>query len=130
MEYFEYTQPNPSEKQGKLSKKGDCVIRAFAIAFGITWLEAYDILAERARRTYNVPNDNLNYKGYLDENGYQKVDIKNGTKRHTAKSFAKSHKEGAYILRLAGHLAACVDGKIRDTWDCGDKSVYLAYKIK
>lgn len=123
------TQPNPTEK-GKKSKKGDCVIRAFAIAFGMSWLEAYDELSERARRTYNIPNDNINWKGYLEERRYYTVDIKLGTKRHTARTFAESHREGVYILRLAGHVVACVDGKLRDTWNCGNKSVYMAFKIK
>ena len=38
----------------------------------------------------------------------------------TAKEFALTHPNGTYILRLAHHLSAIVDGKIRDTWDCGE----------
>lgn len=34
-DYFEFTQPNPTE--GKRCRKPDCAIRAFAIAAELTW---------------------------------------------------------------------------------------------
>ena len=43
---------------------------------------------------------------------------------------AETHPTGSYILRMAGHLSSCVDGVILDTWDCRDKCVYNAYKVR
>lgn len=31
---------------------------------------------------------------------------------------------------MAKHLSCCIDGKINDIWDCSDKCVYNAWKIK
>lgn len=44
--------------------------------------------------------------------------------------FCNPHPTGSYILRMAGHLSSCVDGVILDTWDCRDKCVYNAYKVR
>lgn len=68
---FEPTQPNPTEKVGRATKKADCVVRAFSIVTGYSWLESFDILAEHARRTYNMVNDPLNYYEVFRERGYK-----------------------------------------------------------
>lgn len=55
----------------------------------------------------------------------------------TIDQLEKTHKEndvygnpnGRYILSLANHLCAVVDGKIRDGWNCGDKCIYKIYII-
>ena len=41
--------------------------------------------------------------------------------------FCKKFPNGSYILRMAGHWSACVDGVIYDTWDCSEKCVYNAW---
>lgn len=52
--------------------------------------------------------------------------IKKGNKRPTVAGFATEHKKkkkkGAYILKVANHVVAVVDGIYYDTWDSGDKS--------
>ena len=45
-------------------------------------------------------------------------------------AFAKAHKEGRYVLRMSNHLSVLVDGCIYDTWDCSDKFVYKAWRVK
>jgi hypothetical protein len=52
-----------------------------------------------------------------------------GEKRKTAEEFAKSNPKGRFILGLASHLCAVVDGKIRDGWNCGYKCIYKIYII-
>ena len=63
--------------------------------------------------------------------GFEYVGISNkkGTTRPTVESFTKEHKEGTYILRVANHIVASVDGMYYDTWDSGHKSLY-GYWIK
>ena len=128
-DYFEFTQPNPTE--GKKCNKPDCVIRAFAIAADITWQESFDILSQIAREDYNVPNAKGVYEKVFAQRGYKVVTLKAkaGEKRKTAEEFAKSNPKGRYILSLASHLCAVVDGKIRDGWNCGHKCIYKIYII-
>lgn len=130
--YFNVEQPNPTEGIRK-SRKSDCVIRALAIAAGITWIESFDLLCDCARKVYEIPNAPGTYEQVFKELGY-KADgfgrTKKGTKRITAKQFALSHKKGTYILSLANHLTCVKDGKIRDAWNCGDKCVYKYWVVK
>ena len=128
-DYFEFTQPNPTE--GKRCKKPDCVIRAFAIAANLSWQESYDILSALARENYDVPNSQNIYEKAFAQRGYKKISMKpiKGEKRKTAEDFAKSNPKGRYILGLASHLCAVVDGKIRDGWNCGYKCIYKIYII-
>ena len=53
---------------------------------------------------------------------------KKGSKRPTVDSFAKDHPNGSYILSVANHVVAVVDGKYYDTWDSGYKSLYGYYE--
>jgi hypothetical protein len=39
------------------------------------------------------------------------------------------YSKGSYILQFAGHVAACVDGVIYDTWNPSSKCVYTAHRI-
>lgn len=130
VDYYEFTQPNPTE--GKKCTKGDCVIRAFAIASNKTWLESFDNLSKMAREAYSMPNSQEVYEKVFAQMGYksQSVKVVKGQKRMTAKDFALSHPKGVFILRLAHHICAVVDGKIRDAWDCGRKCVYKVYVVK
>ena len=52
-----------------------------------------------------------------------------GKVRMNGDRFTRAYPKGRYILNMAGHWTACVDGKIYDTWDCRDKCVYTAYKM-
>lgn len=65
-DYFEFTQPNPTE--GKRCRKPDCVIRAFAITAELTWQEAYDVISKIAREYYDIPNSQNVY-----EKDYEKL---------------------------------------------------------
>lgn len=107
-------------------------MRALAIAGGMTWLEAFDMLSKVARETYNMPNVPGTYEKVFQNLGYKAIKrgrIEKGTRRDTAKGFALSHKTGTYILSLANHLTCVKDGKIRDAWNCGDKCVYKVWEV-
>ena len=67
------------------------------------------------------------YEKYLEEVKkfkYQGISNKKGTRRPTVKSFANTHRNGTYVLRLAHHLVTVVDGFYYDTWDSGEYSLY------
>lgn len=124
---FKYTNPNPTAAKKRTMKwdKGDCVIRALALSTSISWLDAYDYLSERGRRDYATPNDSLLSKKWFVEGGgvWTACKAEKGKKRMTGLDFAKSHPDGRYILCMAHHDCACVDGEILDVWNCGDKAI-------
>lgn len=128
---FEPTQPNPTEKVGRATKKADCVVRAFSIVTGYSWLESFDILAEHARRTYNMVNDPLNYCEVFRERGYTEYTEKavKGQKRLTVEQFAQQHPTGRYMVKVAHHLTAVIDGVIKDAWNTSNEVVYKYFEV-
>ena len=123
-----YYQPNNKDIKDNL---GDCVVRALTKAVNKTWVEVYDELVPIGRELQCMPNDKVCVERYLSENGfaYEGVSNKKGTTRPTVDSFAKSHQEGVYVVKVAHHMVAVVDGKYYDTWDSGDNSMY-GYWVK
>lgn len=128
---FVYYQPN---KKDLKDKYGDCTIRALSKALDCTWLEAFDktIPFCREYQCSNVFDLPLSEEKLIfDKLGfnYQGISNKKGTTRPTIDEFAKQHKEGTFILNVANHEVACVDGKYYDTWDSGSCKLY-GYFIK
>ena len=128
MKRFMYYQPNNKDIKDNL---GDCVVRALTKAVNKTWVDVYDELVPIGRELQCMPNDKVCVERYLSENGfaYEGVSNKKGTKRPTVDSFAKSHTDGVYVVKVAHHMVAVVDGKYYDTWDSGDNSMY-GYWVK
>lgn len=121
---YQYYQPN---KKDLKDEYGDCVMRALTKALGKEWLTVFEEMIPLMREMQCPFNCKPCYQKYLEEyNGftYQGISNKKGTKRPTVDSFAKSHKQGTYVLSVANHLVTVVDGKYYDTWDCGYKSLY------
>ena len=127
MERFRYYQPNEKDLKDKY---GDCVIRALTKVLNKSWIEVFDELLPIAREVQTMPNTNPVYEKYLQNKGfeYNGVSNKKGRKRPTIEEFAKSHREGTYIVRVAHHLVAVVDGLYYDTWNSGKKSMYGYWK--
>lgn len=120
---YKYYQPN---KKDIKDDYGDCVIRALTKAMEKDWLTVFEQLIPYAREKQCMPNGKPAYEEYLKDNGFEYKGISNakGSKRPTVQEFALHHKEGTFVLRVAHHLVACVDGIFYDTWDSGQKSLY------
>lgn len=129
--YFCLWNVNPTQEDGKKWNKGDCVVRAFAMSAGITWIKAFDLLTKRARETYNMPNDKNCYKAVFEEYGFDYVGIKavKGKKRMTVEDFCKKHRKGRFIVDIANHLTSVVDGICYDTWNTANKCVYCYWEL-
>lgn len=130
MKLFKYYQPNKKDLKDKV---GDCQIRALCKALDLTWVEAFDLTIPICRelQTYTI------FDGCLEKTQeamaslgftYTGISNKQGTKRPTVKSFAKAHPSGTYIVKVAHHVVAVVDGYYYDTWDSGDRSMYGYYE--
>lgn len=123
---YVYYQPNAKDIKDKF---GDCTIRALSKALDCTWLEAFDktIPFCRAEQLSNIFDAPVDIRARIMEAlgfKYHGISTKSGATRPTVDEFAKAHKTGRYILNVAHHEVACVDGKYYDTWNCGHKSLY------
>lgn len=130
---FRLTNPNPRWKnmRGYRWDCGDCAIRALANALTCEWLSAYDYLNVKARRDYAVCNDAGYFRKWVVESGAVWVACKavKGQKRMTVQGFAETHKTGRYVIEIANHFTACVDGVILDAWNPFEYAVVGYYEM-
>lgn len=120
---YKYYQPNKLDLKDRY---GDCVIRCLTKVLDKGWLEVFEELLPYAKEMQCMPNSRPCYEKYLRDKGfvYYGISNKKGSKRPTVDRFTKDHKTGTYVLRVANHLVASVDGMYYDTWDSGYKSLY------
>lgn len=127
-DYFVYFNAHP---EGKIV--GDCVKRAIAVATGIPYKET-SLLLNRLKKETGAEkfNSKTNYEAFLKaQPGFKKLSFPavKGQPRMTPAQFTKEFPTGSYVLRLAHHLVAVVDGKVYDTWDSTENCVYNAFKV-
>ena len=122
---YEFTNPHP-----KGIKTGDCVVRAVALAFDKDYLEA--------RRELNKAKRELKFDSYKDAKfiydylkEYERliIAVERGKPRMKAAEFVWKYGKGTYIVKMAKHIACIKDGKLLDTWDSSEKTIYTAWKI-
>lgn len=130
---YVYYQPN---KKDLKDEYGDCTIRALSKVLNISWLEAFDLQIPICRE-YQLPNIFFAPTKIRNECmlklgfNYTGISNKKGSIRPTVKEFAKQNKCGSYILNVANHEVAVVNGDYYDTWNSGNKkSVWLLHKNK
>lgn len=123
--FYAYTNPHPKD----IISHSDCVYRAIAIATGKDWLTVYDELTAFGRELLAPPNDKHTYAKYLDRIADRQQVISVG-KRATGNTIAALDPSKVYVVRMANHLACIRGGKIRDTWNCGDKAAYIVWVLR
>ena len=103
----------------------DCVVRAISLAEDKSWDETYRELSEIARKEGILLDDVSFVENYLDKR-YRRA-------CHYAKTvdeFAKEHSKGTYLVTMQGHITAIIDGIIYDTFDCSNRRMWCAWKVK
>ena len=125
---FIYYNAHPKQKL-----VGDCVKRALSKASGKDYREI-SIALNRYKKSTGAQrfNSNNNWPSFIEQALHGKkmnFPAIKGSARMTGNEFCKKYPKCRYILRMAHHLTACVDGNIYDTWDCTDKCVYKAWKL-
>ena len=145
---FEYDDGG-REEAGFKGEAGDCVTRAISIATGAPYVEVRLSLMDRTsvwrnkRRSAAAKSTRGNsvrngtrkeaYHPYLESIGWEWVPtmgIGTGCQTHLRPDELPA---GRIIVRLSKHLAAVIDGVIRDTEDCsrgGTRCVYGYYRQK
>lgn len=127
---FKFTNPHP---QGK--RVGDCVKRACCLASEINYHDIA-IMLNRFKKESGCSkfNNSDNWKPFVEK-------ILCGVKdsddmrfafeghRYTVKDYAETWVPHRCILRCSKHLVCCKYGDYLDTWDSGEKGVYIAYML-
>lgn len=120
--------PNPKSRN-----TGDCTLRAYTVAFSISWDEAFDIASKVAKEEGYIPDASpivkkilLNRFGCTIDEEYKKSK-KND--KMTVNEFAMTHPYGTYLLSTHGHLLTVKNGEYYDSWDSGDKKILTIYNV-
>lgn len=96
----------------------DCAVRAVAVALGISWDDAFDLIAQRAKQMGVMMHNNAAWGSVLRQNGFYRYIIPNTCPDcYTAQDFCYDHPKGVYVLGFGTHTATAIDGCIFDSWD-------------
>lgn len=138
---LEFKNMNPENKN-----TGDCSVRGLSAAYGCTWHEAIDHIAETIRFSDPMLNTRPNINITLSKLGFERHNpIKRGNKLLNGKQFCElmdyTFHDGERIFAYVGrsHCAAILpikqeDGsmkyKIQDTWDSTSRYIgeWFVYK--
>ena len=114
---FAYYNPNPVA-----AREEDCAVRAVSAAIGISWDEAFDLIAHNAKQMGAMMHRDAAWGSVLRQHGFILKVIPNSCPEcYTAEDFAIEHPRGVYVLGFGTHTAAVIDGTILDTWDSRDE---------
>lgn len=155
---YEYVNDCPcgyhlrGKKKGKKISRGDCVIRAMQMAWGLKGEDGWRIASERlfarslmvadtqigdatwqsfCKQDKTVPryqvNEDGSWKLFPDTNDPLNMIRKYYTVAEFAK-FTKNHKKG-YIVQVSKHLVYVKGGKYFDSWNSGLETVRSAWVL-
>lgn len=121
---WQFYNPNPLGLN-----TGDCVIRALTLAFGKTWDEVYEMVADYGFETKTMPSSNDSWTALLRRRGFKRYIIPDECPDcYTVREFCEDHPQGVYILATGTHVIAVIDGDYYDTWDSGGKIPIYYFK--
>lgn len=127
-EIFKYHNPHPEKKDVT-----DCVVRAITIAVDGDYLEVRRHLnrIKKDLKETSYKNRKFMHK-YAKLNGWNKISFPavKGVPRLRGRDFIERYPKGRYILNLAKHVVAVVNGVYLDTWDSTNKMIYNAWEVK
>lgn len=122
---WRYFNPNPVARN-----VGDCSVRAVAAALGISWEDAYSLMAENGFYMADMPNSNSVWGSVLRQHGFYKEIIPNECPDcYTVDDFCIDNPKGVYVLGFGNHVATVIDGDIWDSWDSRNEiPIYYWYR--
>lgn len=123
---WEYYNPNPVA-----AREEDCAVRAVSAALGVSWDEAYDMIAHNAKQMGAMMHKDAAWGSVLRQHGFRREIIPNTCPDcYTAEDFCIDNPRGTYVLGFGTHTATVVDGGVLlDTWDSSDEiPIYVWYR--
>lgn len=128
---YPFQTHDAGRSQSKRPKqRQDCVIRAIAIAEERPYDQIFDTFSDGGRKN-NTGTPKKLWKLYL--HAFQRIAFpaRAGLARVNLARFTEENPKGRYVLQMAGHLTACIDGVIHDTEPPRESGcVYACWKIK
>lgn len=103
----------------------DCTIRAISLAEDLTWNEAYTKLSNLARESGLMMDDVRFIEDYLDKR-YERTCFN----KISVGDFVYKHPYGTYLITMPNHITVAVNGTIFDTFDCSDRIMRCAWRVK
>lgn len=110
---WQYYLNNPAGR-----RVGDCAVRAVSVALGISWEDAYALIAAAGFAMGDVMSSNSVWGAVLRQHGFYRMNLPNECPDcYTAEDFVRDHPHGTYVLGFGNHVATAIDGVIYDAWD-------------
>lgn len=119
--------PNPTGRNVE-----DCAVRALSAALGISWEDAYAMLASAGFQMGDMMHANSVLGAVLRMRGYYRASIPNRCPDcYTAEDFAREHPRGTFVLGGSNHVVAIKDGILLDSYDSsGMIPQYFWYRME
>ena len=123
--YYKFINVNP---KGKFV--GDCVIRAIALACGISWETCVREMTELGIKLGYELNDVKCYPKYLEKKGFHLMKEPRDAfnKKITVREFIndrKGYQMRTIVANVGSHHVTCIkDNKVHDTWDCSKNTMH------
>lgn len=110
-------------------QSNDCTVRAIALARGVPYDDAYDLLAAAGRKC----NRGFHFKDWIKHQPWaRKIPFPaiKGQPRMNPATFVEQFPVGTYICKVAKHIFVVKDGIVFDTFENRpDRCIYTAWHI-
>jgi hypothetical protein len=122
---WRYFNPNPVA-----AREEDCAVRAVSAALGVSWDEAFDMIARNAKQMGAMMHRDAAWGSVLRQHGFRKKIIPNACPDcFTAEDFCLANPRGVFVLGFGNHTACVIDGVLLDTWRSSDEiPIYVWYR--
>jgi hypothetical protein len=114
-------------------KNDDCTVRALATARGLSyedaWRQLYAHQGQVRACSFRLPEW---LQASPEEYGVVRrlsFPARTGKPRMTGERFCDEHPRGRFVLRMAHHVVAVVDGELLDTFNSAWSCVYQAWEV-
>ncbi len=110
-------------------QRDDCTVRALALARGLSYDIAYDMLTEAGRkcaRRFDMATW-LNSQDWAHKISFPAI---KGERRMNPATFCTRFQRGIYICRVAKHVFTIIDGVLHDNFPVRpDRCIYTAWEV-
>lgn len=104
----------------------DCVIRSISVAENKSWGDTYDDLSRIAKKN-GILLDDVNFVEPLLDYRYNRVFV---YPEETVGEFIERKRYGTYLITMQNHITVSKDGVVYDTFDCRNREIWNAWKVK
>lgn len=131
--HFRFVKTDLGKGRRAPGASGDCTVQALALAGGLRYEDAWQLLYQVQGRYKSAAFDLVHFLRLEPElfGVVRQIDFpaKRGERRMTPITFAERYPVGSFILNLAHHVAPIEEGVLHDKWDCSVRCVYTAWEI-